>query len=518
MKITYYFKRVMICMIAAALVLASGCRHGGGTSSGVSSGGVSSKAPGGSSEPSADSKIPENTESAETSRPEEENNGSTESVSSKIRENSLSDPASYEYGRSEVSSDWNKRFNISTGFAITGDRAMCEKIVSQTKDAFFTTIEITSIDIADPDPDGPGKEGVRNVLRTALDVCRKYKIGAYLSDPYLGGWGDGGRNINESHVAETMEAYKDYEDIIQAYVLWDEPFVESFPEVRKRYDWVRKYNKNVRLFMNLFPSYGVYGWGNTAWASQSYTEYVDSFISQVRPDMLSLDYYAFDSQGENNPDVLSSSQGLWRDMGYFRKKALETNLPFEFYIQAAGRMFDPFERVGKMTSEKISFQMWASLAYGVTRVSYWTSYGVLLDGNGDKTPLYNAIQSINKEGMTVGQFLYDKKSENIYHSGVGNLALVRGNYFIDDLSKSTLLSEIPTESIVSVFSDKAGGKYIMIANKDYAYPTEGRLVFRTPQKLSKFNAAANRLETPSKVLSSIEMKIPAGGYALYKIV
>ena len=522
-KKSKHFKTIFVCLLVMVSMVISGCNNGVvPASSTVSTDSTASIFSTGSKGTS--SQTTQTNPTTSTGGTADSNNTTathtTTSTTVPTGTTSTTGKEPYDYDRPVASSDWNKRFNISTGFAMGGggNRSMYDKIVSQTKAANFTTIEITAINVADPDPDGPGKAGVRNVIRTALDACRQYNIGAYVADPYLGGWGNEGRVIEERHIVEALEAYKDYEDIIQAYFLWDEPFKEQFPEVKKRYDWIRKYNKNVRLFTNLFPSYGVYGWGNTEWGKESYTGYVDGFVETVKPDMLSVDYYAFGVDGANQPDVLSSTQMLWRDMGYFRKKALENNIPFEFYLQCAGNMFDTFDRTGNMTIEKISFQMWNALAYGAKRISYWTSYGVLLDGNGDKMALYEPIKALNKEALAVGEFLYNKTPDKIYHSGVGNLARVREGYYIDDIAQSPLISEIPTESVVATFKNAKGDQYIMIANKDYEYPTEGQLVFRSPKQLSKFNAAANRLEAPSRAVTSLEMKIPAGGYALYRIL
>lgn len=532
MKNVKRFRTAWLCFLAAAAMLASGCNSGrppasstdastAGTTTSTSPTPGSTTGEGTTSSASVDADAPTTTVQAQTNaRTTASSSTASRSTAETARKTTVpSGLASYDYGRTPVSSDWNQRFNISTGFAFGGggNKEMYEKVIGQTKAANFTTIEINGINITDPDPDGPGKAEVRRVIRVALEACRKYHIGAYVQDPYLGGFGNESRAIEERHVKEALDAYRDYTDVIQAYFLWDEPFKEQFPLIKQRYDWVRKYDKNIRLFVNLFPSYGQYGWTNTEWEEDSYTSYVDEFIETAKPDMLSVDYYAFGTSGSNQPDLLAGTEMLWRDMGYFRKKAMENQVPFEFYIQCAGKMFDDFDRIGNMDIHKISVQMWAALAYGVKRVSYWTSYGVLLDGNGNKTSLYEPIKSLNREALTVGQFLFDKTTVSLYHSGVGNLAAVRDRYYIDDLANSRLLSEIPSETIVSVFKDASGGEYIMIANKDYTFSAEGRLVFKSPKKLARFNAAANRLEEPTKAVHSIEIAIPAGGYALYKI-
>lgn len=407
---------------------------------------------------------------------------------------------------------WDQ-FHISTYFAFggSGDRVMYDKVIRQTKEAFFTTIEITNVDTADPSLEGPAADGVRKVIRTALDVCRQYELAAIVADPYLGGGGEYSRDIGKMHVQQTLDAYKDYEDILLGYILWDEPKIAQFSRIRERIGWVREFNPDMRLYLNLLPSYGDY-----TWADGQYRNYVDTFIRNTDPEMLSVDYYVFGHNTDCNPNVLSADQGLWRDMGLFRMLAQETGKPFEFYIQGVGD-FSASKDIGNMTAERIAFQMYAALAYGVKRVSYFTSYGLLLDANGDKTHMYDSVKAINEEAIQVGRFLYDKTSVALYHSGAGQLQKVRDQMYLDNLAESDLLSAIPSETIVSVFEDEAGGRYLMVANKDYNNAAAGRLVFKKAVSLRRYQALEDSLAASTGALTELAVEIPAGGYLLYRV-
>ena len=410
--------------------------------------------------------------------------------------------------------DEKNQFHIASFFAFggSGDRVMYDKVVRQTREASFTTIEITNIDTSDPSLEGPAPDAVRRVIRTALDACRNHDMMAIIADPYLGGAAELSRNIEKKHVRQALDAYSGYKDILLGYLLWDEPLMEQFPIIDQRIKWIREYDKDVRLFVNLLPSYNMH----YTWKNGKFDNYLDAFIKTVNPEMLSVDYYVFGHDTDCNPDVLSASQELWRDMGYFRKRALETGKPFEFYIQGVGD-FSASKNIGNMTAERISFQMYAALAYGVKRVSYFTSYGLVLDSRGNKTKMYDSVKAINEEALAVGRFLYDKTPMNIYHSGVGKLSKVRNNFYLDNLEKSSLLSEVPADCIVSVFKGKDGRKYIMVANKSYKYPASGRLVLKKKNKVSRFRAENSSFERISGSSTSISITIPAGGYSILQI-
>ncbi len=408
---------------------------------------------------------------------------------------------------------WDQ-FHISTNFAFggSGNRAMYDKVIRQTKEAYFTTIEITNVDVADPSPEGPAADGVRAVIRTALDVCRQYDMSAIVADPYLGGAIDYYREIGKTHVQQTLNAYQDYEDVLLGYILWDEPKIPQFSLIKQRIGWVREIDPDVRLYLNLLPSYN----DTYTWKKNAFQEYVSTFTFDVDPEMLSVDYYVFGDRTDCNPNVLSADQGLWRDMGLFRMLALETGKPFEFYIQGVGD-FSASKDIGNMTAERIAFQMYAALAYGVKRVSYFTSYGLLLDANGDKTHMYDSVKAINEEALQVGRFLYDKTSVALYHSGAGQLQKVQDQMYLDNLAESDLLSAIPSETIVSVFEDEAGGRYLMVANKDYNNAAVGRLVFKKAVSLRRYQALEDSLAASTGALTELAVEIPAGGYLLYRV-
>ena len=48
---------------------------------------------------------------------------------------------------------------------------------------------------------------------------------------------------------------RDYEDVLLGYILWDEPKIPQFSLIKQRIGWVREIDPDVRLYLNLLPSY-----------------------------------------------------------------------------------------------------------------------------------------------------------------------------------------------------------------------------------------------------------------------
>ena len=89
--------------------------------------------------------------------------------------------------------------------------------------------------------------------------------------------------------------------------------------------------------------------------------------------------------------------------------------------------------------------------------------------------------------------------------------------YLDNLAESDLLSAIPSETIVSVFEDEAGGRYLMVANKDYNNAAAGRLVFKKAVSLRRYQALEDSLAASTGALTELAVEIPAGGYLLYRV-
>ncbi|CAL1520171.1 hypothetical protein [Chitinophaga sp. MM2321] len=391
---------------------------------------------------------------------------------------------------------WKQReFVLSTFHAVGGDTTLYRKILTQTKDAGINLVELSFL----------STDNLYAAMRAAEDVGVKV-LAEDLS--HISGVGDKVPSFTEETVAQNVSQMKKF-TMLEGYYAWDEPFEKDFTKLRQLRDLLKKHDAPRLAFSVLFPSYGVYTWakGDYTWSDNSYPKYVDNYLKTVDPEVLSFDYYPFrdnhDSTGLINND-------LWKDFGYIRKKALEYNKPLWFYFQAVNLKA---EEKSIMDVNRISAQMYAALAYGVKGLSYFNTAGALLDAAANKTPMYNDLKSLNAEIKRLGNFLLDKKSEQLYQTGV--MQENKESYFLDNMESSDLLASVPDDLVIGVFGDTGASKYILIANKRHAAAVEGEIKFRKRVNVSE--VGQQRGTAIANNTAAIHIKLAPGMGALYII-
>lgn len=396
--------------------------------------------------------------------------------------------------------EWRQQeFILSTFHALGGDTARYDDLLTKTRDAGINLVELTFL--------SPEQ------LAAALRAAERAGVQVLAEDlSSISGIADKYPAFSEETVRDAVNALKG-SPALAGYYIWDEPHEKDFHKTRELRDWVKKYDEKRLAFSVIFPSYGVYTWekGDYQWSDNSYPRYVDNYLKIVDPEVMSFDYYPFRANRDST-NLLNSD--MWRDFGYIRKKAIVYNKPLWFYFQAIG-MQEGEKSI--MDIPRISAQMYAALAYGVKGLSYYNSAGSLLDGEGNRTTLYEGLKLLNGNIRYVGDFLLDKQSEYIYHTGIaaGNDAL----YYLDAMADSDLLEDAPANLVIGVFKGTGRTRYILVANKDHLSETNGELRFRQPVDMDIMEPAAQRNATRTVIRNkrSVFIHLPAGAGALYII-
>ena len=298
-----------------------------------------------------------------------------------------------------------------------------------------------------------------STTETILAACVKERMPAILEDPFAGGkMCPPVRDRNSESVPLLLKAYKKYKDCIKGLYLYDEPEYESIPTCRELKDSLKETDDELLPFFALVPSYGKYTFKNG-----KYIPYVEKFIQEVDPDVLSFDYYCFWQHCINNP---LNRNPLWKDLGFWRKKSIETEKPFWWYFQ--GINFGP--KVPEDESHKIitpahwAVQMYAGLAYNAKGLSCYNAYGSIIDLQGGKTDLYNPVCELIKVIKEIGTILFDAKNIGIYHTGLRKDE--EKDYYLDPYDNNPHFISNTSGIIVSVFQ-KNGKKMTLVVNKNY---------------------------------------------------
>lgn len=323
---------------------------------------------------------------------------------------------------------------------------------------------------------------------TGVGGMQPIQDGKVINEDIIYNW------ISESHVHSSLIGY----------YLWDEVMQKDFKTAKSLKDTYKKYDPARLAYVIMYPSDAHQTWNNGPYDSDYY-HYVDDFIKTLQPEIVAFDYYPL----ARHRCILECD--WWRDMGLMRQKANEYRLPFWYYYQAS-----ELARKGDCTVPEMKVQMYAGLAYGAKYLSAYNSLGRMYRANGEKAPDFADIQTMNREVMTVGRFLFDKNDEKIYHTGLWSPSLNR-IYFLDDLRGSDLIESAPEHLIISIFADKKpSARYMLVVNKDYRAANTGEIILKSERNVGLLNKTDGTIGNIG-LCKGLQLNLQPGDGELYVI-
>ncbi len=151
--------------------------------------------------------------------------------------------------------------------------------------------------------------------RETLDFAAKHKIKIMLEHGLL-----------TPKIANDPDKLKELEQLIlqvkdhpalESYYLFDEPKASDFAAVAKLVDFIRERDPKHFSFVNMLPLHAVPGYAVPCQPgvdpSKTYMQFLKDYITAVKPDLLSYDYYNFLRKPSGEPEDL---------LGYFVNLAL----------------------------------------------------------------------------------------------------------------------------------------------------------------------------------------------------
>ena len=114
---------------------------------------------------------------------------------------------------------------------------------------------------------------------------------------------------------------------VMGYFLADEPVVAGFSRAGQGGGRGEKVSPGKLAYINLFPDYATPGAKDLSQlGTANYTDYLEQFVTQVKPQFLSYDNYQIEySRDQRNPSVAAS---YYNNLLTVRRVAIEHNLPF----------------------------------------------------------------------------------------------------------------------------------------------------------------------------------------------
>jgi hypothetical protein len=320
------------------------------------------------------------------------------------------------------------------------------------------------------------------VLPQDLAACRKLGLGAILltTDPaftnvqYIYDW----KKLSDAEIDRRVKTAVEAggkDPAIAGYFINDEPGVPDFPALAKAVAAVKKYAPGKLAYINLFPNYATLGAPDTSQlGAPSYGEYLERFVAEVQPQLLSYDNYMV--QYSMDLQDRASAANYYNNLLQVRSVALEHRLPYLNIV--ASCQLQPGKAIP--SPDNLLFQAYTTLAAGYRGVTWYTYFGDFypyapLAKSGGKTPTWAALQAVNRQVAALAPVLSHLASTGVYFSAPApaeNLPRLPGQ-----LVKSVTCAN---PVMVGEFKHENGERYAMIVNLSLEHSAAFTLETQSP--------------------------------------
>jgi hypothetical protein len=319
----------------------------------------------------------------------------------------------------------------------------------------------------------------------ALDVAARHGLEMWIRDrrfdayePPKLGW--------RRRVAQAVEQYGNH-PALSGYYLVDEPDASRFADLALLVHRLRVPAPGRLAYINLYPRYVEPRHLGTA----SYDEYVERFLSVVRPDLLSFDHYPF-LKDEDRPDFFAN---LWT----IREAARRHDVPFLLIVLAMPHLSyrDP-------TEAELAWQVFHALAFGARGISYFTYWTPLDVRHGNEADFHYGLIEDGKPTLHYFQAARINRTVAVL---AAELAAYRSWGVLDSRAEiATGFPYGPIEGIdggpvtAGIFVGPRAELAFLLVNRDYRFGVDAELRLRpgaaAPMILDPKTTRWNRVDGP----------------------
>ena len=260
-------------------------------------------------------------------------------------------------------------------------------------------------------------------------------------------------NIIERWVKETHSS-----KAVIGYFLMDEPGVRDFPALGKAVAAVKKFAPGKLAYINLYPDYATLGAPDLSQlGTKSYDEYLERFVREVRPQIISYDNYRV--QYSNDMTDANPAAGYYANLLTVRRVAQAHDLPFWNIVSS--------NQIRKTTPPpspaNMLFQAYTTLAAGASGLTWYTYYGggyhyAAVEKSGSRTASWSYLKMTNDQVKVLGPIMRQLKSTGVYFTSPAapSLPALPGKLV------QAIQSDAPI--MIGEFSGPRDAKYVMLVN------------------------------------------------------
>ena len=351
------------------------------------------------------------------------------------------------------------KFEISYYFGPQGNNAINEEYWRMVAECGFTSV--------------PLEHGSRANNKIALGMMKKYGLTcSAIYDSGMKSLLSIGKNLSdealEKKVKEVVDYYAEF-DNLKGWWLYDEPGSDKFEVLGKIVAALKKLDPEREVFIDLFPNYAN---AEKQLLAEDYADYVNKYLETVNPGYLCYDHYHFLKDK-------APRKGFFSNFELIRTAALNKNIDYMSIV-----LLTEHGTYQDLTRSQILWEANMCLTYGAKRISYFTFIltpelinlgwnNACMSHTGEIYPHYYDVQAVNKKIYPLGNELFNKASEAVFHLTSDASALEKETAAYTSYGK--LGSVTGDEFVIGFFNDGS----FMITNKKYEEGDAGKnaLVF-----------------------------------------
>jgi len=306
-----------------------------------------------------------------------------------------------------------------------------------------------------------------------LPLCEKLGLAAIMApaksdQPWLGKWREMTDEQIDRAVKQMVEAAGDSKSVL-GYFIMDEPGSPAFPALAQAVAAVKKYAPGKLAYINLFPSYATVGAPDKSQlGTATYTEYLERFVNEVKPQIISYDNYMV----QYSDDLKDKTKAAiyYADLLEIRRVAQKHGLHF-WNIVSCNQIRKP---TTIPSPANLAFQAYTTLAAGGRGVSWYKYYQdgyayAPIDSSGEKTLTWRYLQAINQQLLTLGPMMNRLTSTGVFFTSpppIEDLSLLPGKILreVQSTASPRGFSDAKPPIMVGEFQDEQGHDYVMLVN------------------------------------------------------
>jgi hypothetical protein len=270
------------------------------------------------------------------------------------------------------------------------------------------------------------------------------------------------REMSDSEIESAVRSLIDeagHSRAILGYFLMDEPGVRDFPALTKAVAAVKRLAPGKLAYINLYPDYATLGAPDLSQlGTSSYTDYLERFVREVRPQMISYDNYRVQFSNDLKDAAVAAS--YFDNLLTARRVAAEHGLPF--WNIACSNRIRPVTPIPSPAN--LLLQSYTTLAAGGRGLTWYTYYAggytyAPVDNTGNRTAIWSYVRMTNEQVKVLGRFMRPLTSTGVYFTTPApfdNAPALPGK-LIDAVHSATPV-------MIGEFSGPADETYAMVVN------------------------------------------------------